>query len=73
VTPDETNVGYMRARFDEKQHEFAALGGDLELREAIERHVAARNHLLAGCRRPSLCHADCHYGDVLVRRPAVGR
>jgi aminoglycoside phosphotransferase (APT) family kinase protein len=73
VEPHETNLAYMRFQFDKKLREFADLGGDDDLRLSIERHVAERDELLVGCRRASLCHDDCHYGNVLVLPAADGR
>jgi len=72
VAPHDTNLAYMRFQFDKKLREFAGLGGDDELRRRIERHLAAREDVLAGCRRASYCHNDCHYGNVLVLRDADG-
>jgi len=66
VEPHDTNLAYMRFQFDKKLREFADLGGDDELRRTIERHVGAREGLLADCPRASYCHNDCHYGNVLV-------
>lgn len=68
----ETNPDYMRFQFAKKLREFAELGGDDELRRSIERHVAERGELLAGCAHPALCHNDCHYGNVLVLPAAEG-
>jgi hygromycin-B 7''-O-kinase len=66
VPSHETNLAYMRFQFAKKLREFTDLGGDDELRAAIERHVAEHAKLLADCARPSFCHNDCHYGNVLV-------
>jgi hygromycin-B 7''-O-kinase len=73
VEPHDTNLAYMRFQFDKKLRELADLGGDDELRRRIERHVAAREDLLAGCPHASCCHNDCHYGNVLVLPDANGR
>ncbi len=73
VQPHQTNLHYMRTQFDKKLDEFDELGGDADLRRGVERHVAERKELLAGCARPSFCHNDCHYGNVLSsRRGAAG-
>ena len=72
VVPHDTNLAYMRFQFDKKLRELADLGGDGELRRRIERHVSAREDLLAGCPRASYCHNDCHYGNVLVLPDADG-
>lgn len=61
-----TNLDYMRFQFALKLREFEELGGDPELHDAIERYVADRSELFAGCDRPAFCHNDCHYGNVLV-------
>ena len=72
VGPHDTNLAYMRFQFDKKLRELADLGGDDGLRRRIERHVAEREDLLAGCPRASYCHNDCHYGNVLVLPGAGG-
>lgn len=66
VGPHPSNLAYMRFQFAKKLREFAELGGDEELRRAIERHVGAREELFAACSEASYCHNDCHYGNVLV-------
>jgi Ser/Thr protein kinase RdoA (MazF antagonist) len=68
VSAHETNLDYMRFQFAKKLREFESFGGDATLADAIERHVAARDELLAACEQPSFCHNDCHYGNVLVSR-----
>ena len=72
VGPHETNLAYMRFQFDKKLREFADLGGNENLRRDIARHVAEHEELLADCPRPSYCHNDCHYGNVLVLPGAGG-
>jgi aminoglycoside phosphotransferase (APT) family kinase protein len=66
IREHETNLDYMRVQFARKLRDFAELGGDADLHDAIERHVAERAELFAGCDRPAFCHNDCHYGNVLV-------
>jgi hygromycin-B 7''-O-kinase len=67
VSGHATNLDYMRFQFAKKLGEFETFGGDAALADAIARHVAAREELLAACTEPSFCHNDCHYGNVLVR------
>jgi aminoglycoside phosphotransferase (APT) family kinase protein len=66
-----TNLDYMRFQFAKKLREFVELGGDADLATSVERYAASREELLEGCERPSFCHNDCHYANVLVL-PAEG-
>ena len=66
-----TNLDYMRFQFELKLRDFAELGGDPDLHDAIERHVAECGQLFAGCEQPVFCHNDCHYGNILVTGPQV--
>jgi hygromycin-B 7''-O-kinase len=66
VDPHATNVAYMTFQFEKKLGEFSELGGDEELRRAVEGYVAERSQLLVDCSRASLCHDDCHEGNILV-------
>jgi len=62
----ETNGDYMRFQFETRLRELVELGGDVELRRSIERHVAERDELFAWPDAASFVHNDCHYGNVLV-------
>jgi aminoglycoside phosphotransferase (APT) family kinase protein len=66
VEPHATNTAYMTFQFEKKLGEFDRLGGDAELRQHTERYVTERSELLVACPRASLCHDDCHEGNVLV-------
>jgi hygromycin-B 7''-O-kinase len=68
VSPHETNLDYMRFQFAKKLREFESLGGDPALADAIARHIAEGEELLAACEEPCFCHNDCHYGNVRVSR-----
>lgn len=58
MEPHETNLAYIHFQFEKKLREFANLGGDLILHDAIERHVAECEELFAACDRPSFCHGE---------------
>ncbi|MDQ3822088.1 MAG: aminoglycoside phosphotransferase family protein [Actinomycetota bacterium] len=64
--PHRTNLEYMRTQFEKKLARFGERGGDAALRRALERHVAEREELLAGCLCAVFCHDDCHEANVLV-------
>jgi hygromycin-B 7''-O-kinase len=66
-----TNLDYMRFQFDKKLREFDSLGGDPDLRRAIERHVADRGDLFAWP-HACYCHNDCHEGNVLMEAALSG-
>ena len=68
VNPQETNRDYMRYQFAKKLREFVSFGGDPARADGVRQQAAAHEELLAGCERPSFCHNDCHYGNVLVTR-----
>jgi hygromycin-B 7''-O-kinase len=61
-----TNSAYMRFQFEKKLREFGELGGAEELHRTIERYVTERVELLTGCPRATLCHDDCHEGNILL-------
>jgi Ser/Thr protein kinase RdoA (MazF antagonist) len=53
--------------FAKKLTEHAELGGDVTLGKRIADHVAERAGLLDTCTTPSLCHNDCHEGNLIAR------
>lgn len=67
VEPHDTNGGYMRHQFAKKLEEHTELGGDESLGIRIATHVAERAGLFDSCVAPSLCHNDCHEGNLIVR------
>lgn len=67
VEPHETNRAYMRHQFAKKVREHAELGGDETLGARIAAHVEERAGLFDGCASPSLCHNDCHEGNLIAR------
>jgi aminoglycoside phosphotransferase (APT) family kinase protein len=72
LDPLPTNAEYMAARFAHKLAEFANLGGDPAIHEAVSRYVAAHAGMFADCRGAVLCHNDFHEGNVLVDRGERG-
>ncbi|GAB2639133.1 phosphotransferase family protein [Kribbella swartbergensis] len=72
LDPLPDNAQYMRRQFAKKLREFADLGGDSELHEAIHRYVETHAVLFEANRAPVLCHNDFHEGNVLVD-PATWR
>jgi aminoglycoside phosphotransferase (APT) family kinase protein len=66
VEPHATNADYMTFQFEKKLREFDRLGGDPKLLHQAERYVRERSDLLIDCLCASLCHDDCHEGNVLV-------
>jgi aminoglycoside phosphotransferase (APT) family kinase protein len=66
LDPVPTNTEYMTGRFAHKLAEFAELGGDPAIHDAVFRFVAAHAALFAACPAPVLCHNDFHEGNVLV-------
>jgi hygromycin-B 7''-O-kinase len=66
VDPVPTNAAYMARQFAKKLDEFADLGGDPELHEAIQARVAEQFDLFQRCPAPVLCHNDFHEGNILV-------
>jgi len=71
VEPHDTNGAYMRHQFTKKVREHAGLGGDEELGARITAHVAERAYLFDACTTPSLCHNDCHEGNLIARDGCV--
>lgn len=67
VEPHESNGAYMRHQFAKKLREHAELGGDETLGARIGAYVAERAQLFDGCAAPSLCHNDCHEGNLIAR------
>jgi aminoglycoside phosphotransferase (APT) family kinase protein len=70
--PHSSNDAYMRFQFGKKLQEFRDLGGDRDLAVRMERFVAARNGLLAGCAAPAFCHDDFHTGNMIVAKRSDG-
>lgn len=67
VEPHETNGAYMRHQFAKKLREHAERGGDETLGARIAAHVDGRARVFDGCAVPSLCHNDCHEGNLIAR------
>jgi hygromycin-B 7''-O-kinase len=68
IEPHDTNQRYMEHQFAKKLREFAALGGDEEVRRNAEAAVEGSASLLTRCARAVLCHDDVHEANVLVRK-----
>jgi hygromycin-B 7''-O-kinase len=66
VDPEPDNPAYMNRQFAKKLGEFAALGGPVEVHDAVRDRVAAQARLFASCPGAVLCHNDFHEGNVLV-------
>ena len=66
------NGSYMRHQFAKKLKEFAELGGDETLRDAVARRIERDGALFDNCAAAVLCHNDLHEGNVLVARRADG-
>jgi aminoglycoside phosphotransferase (APT) family kinase protein len=64
--PHPSNEAYMLFQFSKKLKEFRHFGGDPELAERMEHHVALHAGVLKGCARPVFCHDDFHTGNIIV-------
>lgn len=73
LDPCATNAQYMQRQFEMKMREFADLGGDPNLRKAMEARVRDGAGLFDNCTRPVLCHNDFHEGNVLLHEVAGRR
>lgn len=72
LEPESSNSDYMQRQFAKKLGEFAELGGDPALGDAIGAKVRDGSGLFDRCSQPTLCHNDFHEGNVLVRRGTGG-
>lgn len=72
LDPVPDNTAYMTRQFAKKLREYTEHGGDPELHDTIEAHVAERADAFAGCAAPRLCHNDFHEGNILVAPEADG-
>ena len=72
VDPLPDNGSYMRHQFAKKLKEFADLGGDMRLHDAVARRIERDGAVFDNCETAVLCHNDLHEGNVLVARNANG-
>jgi aminoglycoside phosphotransferase (APT) family kinase protein len=73
IDPHPSNEAYMGFQFSKKLEEFRHFGGDAQLAERMERHVALHADLLQGCASPVFCHDDFHVGNIIVANEADGK
>jgi len=71
--PHSSNEAYMLFQFGKKLKEFRHFGGDVQLAERMERHVALRAGLLKGCAWPVFCHDDFHTANIMVVSGSDGK
>jgi hygromycin-B 7''-O-kinase len=66
LEPEPDNRAYMERQFARKLAEFLALGGSVEVHDAVRDRVVAQASLFASCTGAVLCHNDFHESNVLI-------